>query len=210
VAVRRVRLTAGGFWSEAKSGGRGKSTLQSKRPGGPQNKSTQKDLSAAKPSAPRTAKGANGNASKSGTSKTSASQGKNVTGSSRLGGAPRQAARSQRLPQVSQFATSLWSPANGRRPRQVDASEHALAWWRCPRGKHPDWRQYIDIVAAGNGHCPGCGPRTTRSKPTSRRTRTRKIPELSRHELSPRERALGTNALLRQLNPPEAIRDSWR
>jgi Probable Zinc-ribbon domain len=209
VAVRHVRLTAGGFWSEAKSGGRGKPTSPSKRRGGAKGKSAQKGQANGRPQAASSAKKGDVSTRKSEKLKIGAPAGKLAAGN-RAGGVPRSGRRDRALPQVSQVATSWWSPANARRPRQVDAGEHTLAWWRCPRGKHPDWREYIDVVVRGSGQCPSCPPRVTRSRPSRRRTVTRKKPEPSRRELSPRERALGTNALLLQLNPPEAIRDSWR
>jgi len=209
VAVRHVRLTAGGFWSEAKSAGRGKPASPSKRRGRVRSKSAQKDQLNGKSQAASSAKKADGTTSRNSATKASASAGTLAT-SNRAGGAQAPVRRDRALPQVSPLATSWWSSANGRRPRQVDASEHALAWWRCPRGEHPDWQDYIDVVARGTGQCPRCPRRVTRSKPARRRAVTRKIPAPSRNELSPRERALGTNPLLRQINPPEAIRDSWR
>jgi hypothetical protein len=45
--------------------------------------------------------------------------------------------------------------------------------------------------------------------PKARKARKRREPS-RQSEPSPKERAFGTNALLRTVNPPEAIRDAWR
>lgn len=109
-------------------------------------------------------------------------------------------------------ASFLWSVKNGRRVADVHAKEHVLAWWRCPRRMHPDWQEYIDVVASGRGQCPACRkappvrPRTTARGAAGR---TRRLPTRS-PEKTPYEKAFGTDPELRKLNPPEAIRDAWR
>ena len=112
---------------------------------------------------------------------------------------------------VNPVVASWWAEVNGKPALEVDASKHVLAWWRCPRGKHPRWREYIDVVAQGRGNCPACGPVPVARPKAASRTGTRKRRQLSRQpEPTPYERAFGTSALMRKVNPPEAIRDSWR
>ena len=125
---------------------------------------------------------------------------------------PGQVAARRSLVRINPRASLLWSPKNRRRAADVHAKEHALAWWRCARRLHPDWQEYIDVVASGRGQCPACRkappvrPRTTARGATGRtRRQLARLPERT-----PYEKAFGADPVLRNLNPPEAIRDAWR
>ena len=125
---------------------------------------------------------------------------------------PGQAPARVSLVRTNPGVSLLWSPKNRRRAADVHAKEHALAWWRCPRRLHPDWQEFIDVVARGRGQCPSCPkappvrPRTT-SRGATGRTRRQSARSPVK---TPYEKAFGTDPVLRKLNPPEAIRDAWR
>jgi hypothetical protein len=59
---------------------------------------------------------------------------------------------------------------------------------------------------------PGIGPflMWIAHKPSKAREALKRREPSRQSEPSPKERAFGTSALLRTVNPPEAIRDAWR
>jgi hypothetical protein len=241
VAVRHVRLTAGGFWPERKSqSGNGRARTRKKNSSlteaqkneitarllakwsaerdairdsqrGPQlgegRRKYKTDAPASRSPADATVAKRPSRNRVPGGSSNGVSRSRNRAG----GPGTKQLSGGRSLIAVNPKAASWWAPANGKPAREVYANMHVLAWWRCPRGKHPQWQEYIDVVAHGRGYCPRCGSLPARPKSSTRRGTVRKRAERSRTpEPTPYERAFGTSPLLRQLNPPEAIRDAWR